>query len=371
MATNDIITSDLIQSESSALVELFELILDPSDNNPTLFFHPGVEENLSTLKFHPHGEVNKNNNSEANEYTAIPMEMSGVESTSDGPGNRPTLTIANVTNLLRSSLDDEDFTFEDLVGTKLRRRRTFAKYLVGGDDANSPFEFPEATYIIDRISTRTNTLITFELAAPFDLEGVKLPGRFVVGKYCSWIYQGREKQGCGGCIFPSDSSIIDQNDRAQAAFFDIYDNPLVANVSTSSWSNSTTYAENVFVTYNNITYQSKVANNSGNTPARNTQYWREANQYSTYSLSTAYSVGAYVKSGGNIWKALKGSTGKSPIEGSLFWKRVDICSKTLAGCKARFGYKAIADQANSQASIEQKNDIVLPFGGFPGSDKFK
>ena len=73
MATNDIITSDLIQSESSALVELFELILDPSDNNPTLFFHPGVEENLSTLKFHPHGEVNKNN-------------------TSDGPGNRPTLT---------------------------------------------------------------------------------------------------------------------------------------------------------------------------------------------------------------------------------------------------------------------------------------
>lgn len=371
MATNDIITTDLVQSQESPLVELFELILDPSDDDPTLFFHPGVDEDLGTVKFHPFGDTSKNTESEANEYTALPMEMSGVESSTDGPGNRPTLTLANVTNVLRSALDDESFTFEDLVGTRIRRRRTFAKYLVGGDDASSPFEFPQSTYIVDRIQQRTNTVVVLELAAPFDLEGVKLPGRFVVGKYCSWVYQGREKQNCGGCIFPENSTIIDQNDRAQAAYFDIYDNPLVTNVTTSAWSSSTTYAQDEFVTYNGTTYQSLVASNTNNTPARNTQYWREANEYTTYSASTAYSEGDYVKSGNNIWKALVGSTGKTPASGSLYWKRVDICSKTLQGCKARFGYKAIADQANSQASADQKKDVVLPFGGFPGSDKFK
>lgn len=374
MPTNDIITSDLVQSQASPLVELFELILDPMEINPntdaTLFFTPGVEGDLTTIKFHPIGQTNKNTDSEANEYTAIPMEMSNVEGTSDGPGNRPSLTLANVTDELRSALDDESFTFEDLVGTRIRRRRTFAKYLVGGDDASSPYEFPEATYIVERIQLRSKTVIVLELAAPFDLEGVKLPGRLVVGKYCSWIYQGREEHGCGGCIFPSNSQMIDQNDRIQDVFFDLNDNPLVTNVSEGSWISTSTYAKDDFASYNSVTYQSKIAGNVGNTPGDN-QYWRPVYKYTTYSSSTAYSVDAYVKYDNHIWKALKGSTGKTPNTSSVYWKRVDLCSKTLAGCKARFGYKAKADSTNSQPSVDQKKDIVLPFGAFPGSDKFK
>ena len=45
-------------------------------------------------------------------------------------------------------------------------------------------------WFIDRIAEKTPTHITFELASPFDLAGVSVPARAVVGKYCSWEYQG-------------------------------------------------------------------------------------------------------------------------------------------------------------------------------------
>ena len=52
----DIIATDLQQLEvSSPFVDLFELKLDDSN---TLYFHPGVEEDLSTVQFRDHSSPN-------------------------------------------------------------------------------------------------------------------------------------------------------------------------------------------------------------------------------------------------------------------------------------------------------------------------
>jgi lambda family phage minor tail protein L len=373
MPTNDIITSDLVNySVDSPLVELFELTVGPEGNQTTYYFHPGVEEDLSTVKFHPLGDTSKNTDSEANEYIALPMQMTGVESTSDGAQPRPSLIMANVTNILRAELDDDSFTIEDIVGGRITRRRTFAKYLVGGSDESSPDEFPVAKFVIDRLDSKSNTVVSFELTAPMDLENTMLPRRTVIGKYCSWIYQGRENHGCGGCVFPADSSIT-YNGIGYDAFFDLDDNPLVRDgaISPGGWLNGLTYSKDDFAIYNGVTYQSKVGSNTGNTPGTNTNFWRAANEYTTYSSSTAYTVGKHVKYDNHIWKAVVASTGKTPADGSKYWNRVDFCSKTLAGCKARFGFKPTQEGVGFPGSVDKKLDVVLPFGAFPGSDKFK
>ena len=54
--------------------------------------------------------------------------------------------------------------------------------------------------------------VTFELAAPFDLAGIKLPRRVVIGGACPWKYQGAsttltEANKEGGCSWRLDNKI--------------------------------------------------------------------------------------------------------------------------------------------------------------------
>ena len=43
---------------------------------------------------------------------------------------------------------------------------------------------------IDTIKSRSKIAVEFELRIPFDLQGVKLPGRSITPNACGWIYQG-------------------------------------------------------------------------------------------------------------------------------------------------------------------------------------
>ena len=100
--SNDIITTDLQSQEvSDALIELYELELS---STTTLYFHAGVDETLSDIEY------------DGNTYIALPLILDGIEASSDGATNRPTLTVANVTNIFKAALSDEGFDFEDLIG---------------------------------------------------------------------------------------------------------------------------------------------------------------------------------------------------------------------------------------------------------------
>ena len=93
------------------------------------------------------------------------MLLDGVEISSSGAANRPTLTIANVTSDLKLALGITEY--DELVGHTLVRRQTFENYLVGGSDpdqSNPPIELNSVRYKIDRVSNLTNIAVTFELA---------------------------------------------------------------------------------------------------------------------------------------------------------------------------------------------------------------
>lgn len=332
---SNIINTVQLQSTEENLIELFDLTLPSGD---IVYFVNGLENGEDNIYF-PQKAIS-GSTYPLHEYIALPIEVSGIEVNSSGAANRPTLSLANIPVLARSLTDDGDGTDdetvlrdvledegintnEDLLGCRIVVRRTFLSKTYRSTDSNptaSPVEFPSQTYILDRVSAESNVLVEFELASPMDVEGVKLPNRIVVGKYCPWRYQGHfiedddgNASKDGGCTWPLDSN---------GRFFDVNNNVITKDISTiSAWSNSATYSadDKVKTTTNNHT---------------------------------------------QIWIALRAvPANKDPEKQASYWKRLDVCGKTLQSCKIRF-------QGNNSNNT-LNTAYVLPFGGFPGSRQFR
>ena len=72
----------------------------------------------------------------------------------------------------------------DLTGATVTRIRTLAKFIDADNfadgvnaTADPSAEFPKEIYSIDRKATETREVVEFELAAPTDLAGVRIPKR--------------------------------------------------------------------------------------------------------------------------------------------------------------------------------------------------
>lgn len=332
----ELIDSVQVIEPGSELVYLFELELDSST---TLYFHPGVEADLTTVQFRDRASPYT-----VRTYTALPMEMQSLEINADGAMNRPELTIANVLNTFSAAIGN--IRNEDLVGKALTQRSTLKKYLYGETgDASPPIEFPVRKFYLDRILNENNTSVSFELASPFDLSGVKVPNRTIIGKYCNWIYQGYELGHAGGCTWSKNSTLNYADGsggvNSHKAYFTQDNEPIVPTGTTmTGWSAD------------------------------------EYKTYSTYNASTAYSVGAYVEytAGGQttVWECVKASTGNAPAAGSVYWERGDLCGKTLDSCKCRFQFiPQSLGSANQAPSTTKNTSKALPFGAFIGSMKFR
>lgn len=383
MSTNNIISSDLqTLAIDNAIVELFELKLTDTS---TLFFHPGKNELIADLQFHPEDTPASNTPSLANTYVALPMVLDGVSHKSEGSASRPTLTVANVLPLLRTTLQSSGFSFQSLIGKTITLRTTFAKYLVGGADASAPIEFPIKRYIIDRIAEEDSTVVSFELSSPFDLEGITVPSRSIIGKYCSWEYQGVSRSR-GACNWAADSkhSVTIPGNTSNpvveySAFFDRQNRPLVSstvlNANSSAYS-SGTYARDALVTQSSKFWRSETDSNN-TAPSATQPFWQEVRGWSVYSATATYSANALVKHDDKIWQAnVALSAGNTPDPSLTLWSRIDLCSKTLTGCKCRFQGTRIGVSASSTgidipSSRKSSFQGSIPFGGFPASVKFK
>ncbi len=389
----DIIASDLQQLETdSKYVELFELVLDSGN---ILYFHPGLEEDLTTVQFRDRESPHI-----LRTYVAMPVMMEGLDLQADGAMSRPTLTIANIID--KFSTVSGNFTNKSLVGKTLIRRRTLKKHLHGEREAGAagtvPTEFPVIKYIIDRIAAETSTIVTFEVAAPYDLQNIKLPRRVVVGKYCSWEYQGAAS-GRGGCIFPRDSAVkrldnlTNDNDktlRTHYGYFNDKNEPLVSATwllaNTSAWSaSSVSYTQESYVSHSGKYWQSLQVHTSSSSREPGTTageaFWKQAHHFAAHdNTSHNYSVGDHVSFGSpaNIWKCILAHNSSTSTAGTIepsyesaYWVREDLCSKTLQGCKCRFQFVPVDyDTANQPPSSRKDTNNVLPFGGFPGTYKF-
>ena len=175
--------SEYQKTDPSAIIELFELELVEGTHYAT-----GNPSNVTTIyRWHSGmtaagaGSIVFNNNT----YTPMPIEAEGF-AFQKGQLPRPKIAISNATGLISSILlsVNETTAGNDLTGATVTRIRTLAKFIdavnfADGTNATADptAEFPQEVYSIDRKSTETREVVEFELAAPTDLAGVRIPGR--------------------------------------------------------------------------------------------------------------------------------------------------------------------------------------------------
>ena len=125
------------------------------------------------------------------EYGLWPIHAEGFARTSDQQP-QPKLSVGNVDG----SISILCLSYEDLVGAKLTRIRTFAKYLdavnfpEGNITADPTQEFPPEVWFIERKSGENDESVEFELSSALDFQGVKLPRRQIIANQCPWTYRG-------------------------------------------------------------------------------------------------------------------------------------------------------------------------------------
>ena len=171
--------SDLQKINPSSIIELFTLTLDPALHgaNTIYRFHAGTNLNAN-------GEIVWDGNS----YLRFPVQATGF-AYKRGQLPRPQISISNMgTPSISSIILTVNQTTEgnDLGGAKVVRIRTMARFLDAANfsGATNPFgtpdpeaEFPQEIYFIDRKSAENREVVTWELAAVFDLAGIRAPKR--------------------------------------------------------------------------------------------------------------------------------------------------------------------------------------------------
>lgn len=191
---------ELNKMAPSAVIELFELDGTASSVgvDQVYRFHAGVNQDID-------GDIVWNGNT----YSRYPIEANGFEYEGQGQLPRPQITISNILGLVTTLVVD----YNDLVGATVTRIRTLKKYLDAANftsgtnaDADPYAEFAREVYIVDRKSLENRDVVSFELAATFDVAGVKLPRRQIIQNICPWTYKG---EGCGY----SGSNFFDINDQ--------------------------------------------------------------------------------------------------------------------------------------------------------------
>ena len=179
-----LVYSEAQKINPSAIIELFTLQLSQTFHGDT-----------SIYRFH--GGSNLNNNGEivwaGNSYTRMPIIADGF-AYRRGQIPRPKLTISNALGSISAILNLVNTatvagavnTGNDLTGATVTRIRTMARFLdaVNFPGNSNPLGTPDPTaefkreiYLVDRKATENREVVEFELAAPSDLAGVRLPKR--------------------------------------------------------------------------------------------------------------------------------------------------------------------------------------------------
>lgn len=181
--------SDLQAVAPSAIIELYVLELNVLQHGvaDVYRFHAGTSLNAN-------GEVVWAGNS----YQRFPVEADGFEYSGNGQLPRPKVRVSNILGTITALL----LTLPDgLEGAKFTRIRTLVRYLdaVNFPGAVNPYgmpdptaEFPREVYYVDRKTVETRDVVEFELAAAFDLAGIRAPKRQCIGNICQWVYKSAE-----------------------------------------------------------------------------------------------------------------------------------------------------------------------------------
>lgn len=144
-------------------------------------------------------------------YQPWPIQAEGFELDGSGSGSGPRLSVGNV----GGSITALCLYLDDMVGAKLTRRQTLARYLdaanfaEGNPEADPAEEFPPSVWFIECKTDEDAETVSFELSSPLDFDGVQLPGRQIVANVCGWLTKGGYRGPNCGYIGPP---VADEND---------------------------------------------------------------------------------------------------------------------------------------------------------------
>lgn len=198
------LVEELVNLTPSAMMELFELNvreLPGFDENDPLDIEVGLPlDQVGIYRFYNWG-LNELDDSviwQGNRYQAYPIEARGFSLEGEKQVPRPTLTISNLGTVVQELVNK----YDDILGGKLTRKVTFAKYLdeenfsgwngtagSGNPNADPTSEFPDTVYYVRKKTSESIEVVSFELSSPWDVEGVKLPRRVMNSNICPWQYR--------------------------------------------------------------------------------------------------------------------------------------------------------------------------------------
>lgn len=265
-------------------------------------------------------------------YSSFPIQSSGFESKGDMSLPRPRIKVSNEDSIISKYLR----THNNLIGAKIVRKRTFAKFLddvnfPNGEnpffdvDTNSSMASPtshlvDETFFINRRITETKHAVEFELSTVFELDNVYLPNRNVYSSYCTFIYRG---QGCRYALEPKTTGNDEPFKDSDGVSIDID----AATQRGGSWRENTTYnkGDSVYLEIDNFVLRKD----------EDTTLNKSSERLKTFYVCIEDGV---------IGNQNHPSTSKK-------WSK-DECAKTLQACKKRY-------------------PSVLRFGGFPGTHAYQ
>ena len=199
--------TSVVKSIGSSLVDDGEDVgisfTDDEDNSNILRFHNNIKVIDSYIFW------------QGKTYFPAPIQAEGFDISSRGTLPTPILRITaqkeeeiEALSILRRAVHK----YGDIVGSKVTRIRTFAKYLdaknfsdISEADSTqgvypSPFpdeyepdpyaEFPRDVFYVERKSSENKVNLEYELSALMDVEGIKLPRRVVLSQKCGFSYRG-------------------------------------------------------------------------------------------------------------------------------------------------------------------------------------
>lgn len=186
--------TDIQKGWHEAIVEMYDVDLSPitGDAGDVFYFTNQLKEDDSRIQW------------KGNFYDALPIISAGYERNTTGQIAQPTLTVANIFGTFTEIID----SYDDLVGAKITRRRTFAKYLDGEPLADTLQEFPVDIFYIERKTQETALTITWQLGSVMDLEGLQLPRRVITQNHCLWRYRSSECGYVGPPVFGTNDQLI-------------------------------------------------------------------------------------------------------------------------------------------------------------------
>lgn len=175
-----------IQSLSpTSIIELYVLDLSSMPGGTVARFHAGTNAMQQQVVW------------QGQSYQSIPIEAEGFDVMTKGTLPRPKIRIANVDGIISAEVAQ----YDDLIGCKVTRKRTFLRYLdavnfPGGVNptADPNQHLADDVWFIDRKVSENRYIVEWELASAFDVQGVMLPFRQIIQNSCPWRYRGPE---CG------------------------------------------------------------------------------------------------------------------------------------------------------------------------------